>query len=168
MYVFEKGIMSGTTENTFEPGAEMTRAMMVNTLYTMAGKPETDQSSALPRDVSGKWYSAPAEWALANGIASAGKDGSFGPNVPVTREQLADMLLRYAKYLGMDTSKGGEKGVYSYADVFAVSEDLRDGFDWACSNGIMKGTESGTLLKPQAPATRAETAAILKRFMENQ
>lgn len=177
MYVYEKGLMKGTAGSTFEPNAAMTRAMLANTLYGMAGKPgvpetleEPGESGAeagyeVPRDLGNSWYRAAAEWALANDIISVYKDGSFGPNDPVTREQLADILWRYAKYKGT-AGKGRYPGVYNYADVFTVSADLRDGFDWACSNGVIKGADGGTLLKPQAKATRAEVAAMLKRFLE--
>jgi hypothetical protein len=130
----------------------MTRAMLANTLYRMAGSP--DNVTAV-------------EWALANGVLEAYWDGGFGTDDPVTREQLAGALWRYAKQKGMDTGKGQSPGVSNYADVFAVSEGLRDAFDWACSNGILKGTDNGTLLKPQDGATRAEAAAALKRFEEN-
>ncbi|HVI42746.1 MAG TPA: DUF4127 family protein, partial [Anaerovoracaceae bacterium] len=123
MYVYEKGLMRGTTGNTFEPNEAMTRTMLVNILYNM-GAPE------------------------AEGILSGEKNGNFRPNDPVTREQLADILWRTAKYKGMDVSNGEYPGIYNYADVFAVSEDLRDGFNWSCSNGIIKGTDNGTMLKP--------------------
>jgi hypothetical protein len=187
MYVYEKGLMKGTAGNTFEPNAAMTRAMLADTLYNMAGKPEVPETletseapeaaggyeaseaaggSAAPWNLGNGWYRAAAEWALANGIISEYENGSFGPGDPITREQLADILWRYAKYKGMDVGRGGYPGVYSYADVFAVPKDLRDGFDWACSNGIIKGTGDGTLLRPQAEATRGEAAAVLKRFLE--
>ncbi|HWQ79669.1 MAG TPA: DUF4127 family protein [Anaerovoracaceae bacterium] len=178
MYIYEKGLMKGTTGSTFEPNAAMTRAMLAHTLYSMAGKPEAPGAAdgyeapevaggpATPQDLGNGWYRTAAEWALANDIIPVYKNGNFGPNDPVTREQLADILWRYAKYRGMDVGKGGYPGVYNYADVFAVPETLRDGFDWACSNGIIKGTDGGTLLKPQAGATRAEVAAVLKRFLE--
>jgi hypothetical protein len=141
--------------------------MLSNTLYRMAGSPDINAELTLPPDAVNGWYGSAVEWALANGVMEAYWDGSFGPENPVTREQLAGALWRYAKQKGMDTGKGQSPGVYNYADVFAVSEDLRDAFDWACSNGIIKGTDNGTLLKPQAGATRAETAAVLKRFAEN-
>ena len=166
MYVYEKDLMHGTSADTFGPNTVMTRAMLVQTLYNMAGAPEAqaDNVYTAPQDAAG-WYGPAAEWALANEIASADKNGNFGPNDPVTREQLADIIWRYAKYRRTDVDKGTYPGIFNYADVFAVSEDLRDGFDWACSNGMIKGTD--TLLKPQASATRAEVAAVLKRFLEN-
>lgn len=137
MYVYEKGMMKGTSADTFDPNALLTRTMLNNILSGMSG-------AELPQDLT----------------------GDYKPGDPVTREQLADTLWRYAKYKNAKTDKGRYPGVYNYADVFAVSQELRDGFDWACSNGVIRGTENGTLLKPQAKITRAETAAILKRFSE--
>ena len=166
LYVYEKGMMHGTTANTFEPKAPMTRAMMASTLYNMAGSPETDGQYELPQDVGDKWYQPAVEWALENKIISGHENGNFGPEDSVTREQLAGILWQYAKYKGMDVSKGESPGVNNYADSFAVSEDLRDGVDWACKAGLLTGTDNGTKVSPNALATRAEVAAVLKRFAE--
>lgn len=166
MYVYEKGLMRGTTSKTFEPKTPMTRAMLVHTLYNMAGNPGSEDEYEMPQDVGDKWYKAAVKWALTNEIASCYSNGNFGPEDPVTREQMANLLWNYAKYKGVDVSKGQYPGVYHYADVFSVAPDLRDGFDWACSTGIIKGTDNGTKLAPQGLATRAEVAAVLKRFIE--
>ncbi len=164
MYVYEKDLMHGITKNTFEPNASMTRGMLAYTLFNMAGTPEAEIGFEMPQDVGKSWYKEAVAWALENNIASGYWNGDFGPNDPVTREQMAVMLWRYAKYKDMDVSNGEYPGIYNYADVFAVSEDLREGVDWACSNGIIKGKDKGTRVFPQASATRAEVAAVLKRF----
>jgi predicted RNA-binding protein Jag len=168
MYAYEKGLMNGTTSNTFEPKAPMTRAMLAYTLYKMAGAPETVGSYEIPIDVGNSWYKAAVEWALANEIVPVYENGTFGSSDPVTREQLANILYRYASNKGMDVSKGEYPGIYNYAEVFSVSPELRDGFDWACSTGIITGTANGTKLSPMSMATRAEVAAVLKRFEELQ
>jgi hypothetical protein len=167
MYVHEKGIMSGTAANTFEPKAPMTRAMLAAALYSMAGSPEADENLTLPEDVTAGWYSGAAGWAVSAGIAAVDKSGNFRPGDVVTREELADMLWRYAKYEGKDTAVGQYPGISGYADQFAVSQEKQDGFDWACRSGIMNGTDGGTMLKPQKSATRAEAATVLKRFLES-
>ncbi|WP_164914416.1 DUF4127 family protein [Aminipila luticellarii] len=166
MYAYEKGMMNGTGGSLFQPKAPMTRAMMVYTLYKMAGAPEVKGNVSVPEDVGSSWYKPAVEWALENGIASENWEKKFAGNDSVTREQLADMLWKYAKYKGMDVTKGKYADVYHYADVFAVSPQLRDGVDWACSAGILTGTGTGTILAPQSPATRGEVAAMLKRFAE--
>lgn len=167
MYVHEKGVMSGTAANTFEPKAAMTRAMLAAALYAMAGRPQMEDGLALPEDTTTGWYRSAAGWAISTGIAAVDKNGNFRPGDAVTREELADMLWRYAKYEGKDLDDGQYPGISGYADQFAVSPEMKDGFDWVCRTGIMKGTDGGTLLKPQKTATRAEAAAVLKRFLES-
>ncbi|MEL7564540.1 MAG: DUF4127 family protein [Dehalobacterium sp.] len=167
LYVYEKGLMRGTTGNTFEPEAPMTRAMLMCTLFSMAGTPETEYIYEMPHDVGNSWYKAAVKWALANKIVSGYGNGNFGPNDPVTREQLAGILWRYAKYKGLDVTKGRYPGINAYADAFDLSEGFRDGVDWACSTGILMGAGNGNKqLLPKASATRAEVAAVLKRFLE--
>ncbi|WP_027400461.1 DUF4127 family protein [Anaerovorax odorimutans] len=168
MYAYEKGLMKGTSSNTFEPKAPMTRTMMVYTLYNMAEAPEVREDIELPEDVGNGWYKSAVQWGLTNNIVSANWDGKFGPNESVTREQLADMLWKYAKYKEMDVTKGNYPGVYNYSDVFAVSPEVRDSFDWVCSVGIITGTGDGTIVAPKNIVTRGEVAAILKRFTELQ
>ena len=101
---------------------------------------------------------------MANHIVSGYGNGNFGPDDPVNREQLANILWRYAKYKGMDVSNGAYPVVKDYTDAKEVSTGLRTGLDWASSNGIITGVGSGTKLMPQALASRAEVAAVLQRF----
>lgn len=166
MYVHEKGLMNGTRSNTFEPKKPMTRAMLAYTLYNMAEKPEIKYEEELPIDIGNRWYKTAVQWGLANKIVSVKYDGNFQPNDAVTREELVNILWNYAKYKGIDVKKGKYPGVYSYADVFAVSPELREGFDWACSTGIIAGTSNGAKVLPQKVATRLEVAVVLKRFVE--
>ena len=103
-------------------------------------------------------------WATENAIMPEYTYGTGKPGDSVTREQLADILWRFAKYQKLEVVSGGQPGVYSYADVFAVTADLREGFDWACTNGMITGKGNGTRLMPQEAATRAELAVVLRRF----
>lgn len=167
LYVYEKGLIYGTASNTFAPEAPMTRAMLMCALYRMAEPPEVDYLYVMPRDVGDSWYEPAVKWALANKIVSGYGNGNFGPDDPVTREQLVGILWRYAKYKGLDVGKGKYPGANAYADAFDLSEGFRDGVDWACSTGILTGAGNGTKqLLPKASATRAETATVLKRFLE--
>lgn len=178
MYAYEKGMMKGATQSTFEPNGYMTRAMLAQILYNMAGKPVENTSVSAPEPTTGAsvetllpeaetaWYGAAASWALKNDIITDDGKGTFGPAEQVTREQLADILWRYARYSDMNMNAGTYPGVNQYADVFAVRQDLRTGFDWVCSHGIMQGKGDGKLLKPQDLTTRAEMAAVLRRFSE--
>lgn len=166
MYAYEKGLMHGVTSSTFEPNSLMTRAMLVQTLYSMSGSPAVNAEAELPGDVGDTWYSSAVKWAVSNNIVSGYGDGRFGPKDAVTREQLACILWKYAGYKGIDISDGPEPGISNYADQFAVSEKLKQGFEWACTQGIITGAKDGTLLLPQKSATRAEVAAVLRRFMD--
>lgn len=168
LYVYEKGLMKGMAEHAFKPDTPMTRAMMVTTLWKMAGAPPAASGVEFSDIAADSWYKPAIEWAAANKIASGYAGGNFGPDDPVTREQLAVLLWRYAEYAGLDMAAGEYPGITTYADADAVAEVMRTGIDWVCSNGIMTGTvyDGTTLLLPQDPATRAQAAAVLKRFME--
>ncbi|MCL1981830.1 MAG: DUF4127 family protein [Clostridiales bacterium] len=165
LYVHEKGVMRGTADGLFEPNKTMSRAMLANTIYNMAGMPDFDESKSLPPDVGNRWYKTAVEWVLSSNIAQANSDGGFGPEDPATREQMADMLWRYAVYSGKGAANGSLPGADNYADVFTISPDMREGLDWACSRGIITGSGDERLW-PQKATTRAEAAAAIKRFYE--
>lgn len=168
LYAFEKGLMKGTAGKTFEPNAVMTRAMLVYALHRMAGAPDAEYRGEQFFDIGGKWYSTAAEWALANKIVSGYGGGRFGPDDPITREQMANILWRYAKYKGADIEKGEYPSLYDYEDVISADASMREGLDWACTRGIITGKGEGNVLMPKEWATRAEAAAVLKRFAEDK
>ena len=148
-YVSEKGLMNGTSKNGFSPNATTTRGMIVTILARVEGV-NTNGTS---------WYAAGQKWAMDNGI-------SDGTNMTgeVTREQLAAILYRYAKLKGYDTSKSNK--LDSFKDADKVSSWAVEAMQWANAEGLING-KSNSMLDPQGKATRAETAAILMRFMEN-
>lgn len=166
MYVYEKGIMKGTSKNTFEPKKPMTCEMLVYTLYNMAGQPENDMEEESSLFKVNKWYSDAINWALRNDIITIKDGDNFKANKAITRQEMIDILWKYAKYKEIDVKKGQNPGIYNYADVFAVPQEMRDGFDWACRNGIITGTNNGMHVAPNKIATRLEVAAVLKRFNE--
>ena len=90
----------------------------------------------------------------------------FGPDDPITREQLAVMLHRYAQHEGFDVSIGEDTNILSYADAFDVSGYAVSALQWACGAGIISGTGDGSTLTPQGEATRAQAATVLMRFCE--
>lgn len=148
-YVSEKGLMNGTSKNGFSPNATTTRGMIVTILARVEGV----NTNGTP------WYAAGQKWAMDNGI-------SDGTNMvgEVTREQLAAILYRYAKLKGYDTSKSNK--LDSFKDADKVSSWAVEAMQWANAEGLING-KSNSMLDPQGKATRAETAAILMRFMEN-
>ena len=148
-YVSEKGLMNGTSKNSFSPNATTTRGMIVTILARVEGV----NTNGTP------WYAAGQKWAMDNGI-------SDGTNMvgEVTREQLAAILYRYAKLKGYDTTKSNK--LDSFKDADKVSSWAVEAMQWANAERLING-KSNSMLDPQGKATRAETAAILMRFMEN-
>lgn len=159
----ENGLMSGTTSTTFSPDGTMTRAMLVTVLYREAGSPSLDgENLGYPfSDVLGDaWYADGVYWARLEGVVSGYSDNRFGPDDPVTREQLATILWR--------ASGSHEPGnVEFFADQSSISSYASDAVSWARENGIVGGKD-GNRFDPQGLATRAETAAILSRWVPFQ
>ena len=149
-YVYANGLMDGTSATTFEPNANMTRAMVWAILARIDGETVTGAD----------WASAARTWAMAGGVS----DGT-DPNGPVTREQFATMLYRYAAAKGYDVSIGESTNILSYADFASISEYAIPAMQWACGSGIVTGVTDSTLA-PQGTATRAQCAAMLMRFIE--
>ena len=162
-YVYEKGIMDGTGADRFSPNAPLTRAMIVTILYRMAGSPAMSGASDFKDVDSNKWFAKAVAWAAANGIVNGYGSGLFGPNDPVTREQLAAILYRYAVYGGM-TAVTLEENLGSFADTAQLSAYAIQAMNWAVGQGLING--SGSNLVPKAQATRAQVAAIIHRYLE--
>lgn len=144
-YAYETGLMTGTSGTAFSPEAPVTRGMVMTILARREGI-RTDRYTP--------WYAAGCEWAKANGIS----DGS-NPEAPVTREQLAAMLYRYAALKGRDLTAGEN---LNFTDASDVSAYALPALQWATGEKILTGSNGA--LNPQAPATRAHLAAILHRY----
>lgn len=163
--MMERGIMNGVGGSRFDPGGSVNRAMAVTVLYRMAGEPAVSGSSGFSDVPAGAYYEKAVVWAQQAGIVNGHEDNTFRPEDPVTREQLAAMLCRYAGYCGMETPQGSLSG---FPDQASVSGYAREAMAWTVGQGIINGDESGgqVLLKPQDGAQRAQLAAILYRFWE--
>lgn len=162
-YVFERGLMGGTGNGRFSPDLTTSRAMIVTILYRLEGSPAPSGSTF--SDVApGQWYSDGVAWASANGIVTGYPDGRFGPDDTITREQMASILYRYAKYKGYDVT--AQAGLERYSDAGQVAPYAADAMGWAVSSGVITGT-SGTTLSPAGSATRAQAAVILARFCQD-
>lgn len=160
-YVSANGLMRGTADTAFAPGTVMTRGMLVQVLYRMAGSPAVTGTSGFT-DVGASRYDAAAiHWAAANGIASGYGNSRFGPEDRVSRQQMAAILYRYAAYRKFDTT--GSASLDSYTDLGSVSGWAMDAMKWAAAKNILKGTSTATLT-PNGGATRAQTAVMLMRF----
>ena len=160
--VWRAGWMNGTDGTTFAPSGTLSRAMLVTILHRLAGA-DTPAATAFPDVPSGAWYAGAAAWAAKTGVVTGYADGRFGPDDPVTREQIAAMLRRCAAGLGCDVSKRAP--LTGFADAAAVSPWAQESMQWAVGSGIIGGADGGRLL-PGGYATRAEAAAMLQRFAE--
>ena len=164
-YVNMNGIINGMTEDTFAPGATLTRAMLVTILYRSEGSPKVSAESKFSDIKDSDWFAAPVIWASENGIVNGVSETEFAPNNAITREQIATIMYRYATSRGHDVSVGQSTNILSYEDVESVSEYAFSALQYTAGAGIMKGKTESTL-NPQDKATRAEAATVVMRFIE--
>lgn len=165
-YVYEHGLMAGTSSTAFSPDATTSRSMIATILWRMAGSPVVNFAMDFADVPEGQWYSEAIRWAASEGIVSGYGNGLFGTNDPITREQFAAMLYRYAQEQGYDVSIGENTNILSYTDVADLSEYAISAMQWAVGAGIINGTGDGSTLSPQGQATRAQAAVMLMRFCE--
>ena len=153
----ENGIMSGTSDTAFSPDAPMTRAMLVTVLHRAAGQPEPEGTAPFS-DVSPEtWYTKAVAWATAQGLVNGYGNGRFGTDDPITREQLATILWRYA---------GSPEATDSldFRDAADISEYALPAVSWAAARSIITGLD-GSRFAPKTNATRAQVAVILMRYL---
>lgn len=162
-YVFEKGMMNGTSSTTFSPNETTTRAMIVTMLHRLENEP-TASAAGFTDVASNTYYANAVAWAAANGVVTGVSETSFAPNDAITREQLAAILYRYAELKGYNVSASGS--LSGYTDASQISSYATTAMQWANSTGLITGKTS-TTLSPKGNATRAEVATILMRFCEN-
>lgn len=164
-YVCENALMSGVSDTEFAPNAALTRAMLVVVLHRLEGEPEGAKADFA--DVAeDTWYTKAVAWAAEKGIVNGYSETEFAPEINITREQIATIMYRYAKSKGYDVSIGENTNILSYDDIDAVSEYAIDAMQYVCGSGLINGKSDSTL-NPADNATRAETATILQRFIEN-
>ena len=156
-YVRDNGLMGGTSDTTFEPEGTMTRSMLSATLYRLAGSPTVTGEDAFSDTEEGVWYTDAVLWASQQGLVGGYGNGLFGTNDPVTREQIAVLLWRYAG------SPAAEAGA-DFADESAISDYAVQAVDWARASGVVSGAEGNRFL-PQSNATRVQVAAILRNYL---
>lgn len=162
-YLYSQSLMGGTGDAAFSPEASLSRGMLVTILYRLEGEPKAVGNNDFADVTDRAWYSNAVLWASANGIVSGYGGGQFGPDDAITREQLAAMLMRYAQYKQYDTSKASS--LTGYADAAEISSWAESALAWANAEGLITG-RSSTALAPRETVTRAETAAILMRYLQ--
>lgn len=159
-YVYQNGLMAGTSATTFSPYANTSRGMIVTVLHGMCGKPVFE--GCVFSDVEEDAYYAKATcWASQNQIISGFGQGKFGPDEDVQREQLAVVMMRYAQYLGLETPERAD--LSGFADADQISAYAQEAMSWANAVGLLSGKGDG-IMDPQGVATRAEVAAMMARL----
>ena len=161
-FAYDFGLMKGTTEMEFSPDSYVTRAMFVMIIYRMEKEPQAGGSVFVDVEIGG-YYDKAVAWANANGIVSGVSKDRFAPNDPITREQMATILYRYANFKGYDIESNGNT---AYTDSDFISDYAKNAVSWAAANLLMKGNDDGSFL-PNANTTRAQAAAVFTRMIEN-
>ncbi len=160
-FASENGIMNGTSDTVFDPNGDITRSMFVTVLHRIAGKPAAAKGAFTDVE-SGSWYEAAVNWASANGIVNGTSATTFDPNATITREQMATILYRYAKFKKYDLTVGQTR---LFADSTDIADYAKDAMNWAADKGLITGSGDGTVT-PRAYASRAQAAAMLQRMVE--
>lgn len=164
-YVVKNKLMNGISKTTFAPNINLTRAMLVTILYRIENEPDTKKSTPFTDVDANSYYANAVNWAKTNGIVSGISETTFAPYNNITREQFATIIYRYAKYKNYDVSNSKNANILSYDDSSIISKYAKESMQYAVGSGIITG-KSATTLNPTDNTTRAETAAILMRFLE--
>lgn len=159
-YVSSHRMMQGYADGRFDPEGRLTRSQLAQILYDLEGRPAVNGTDRFYDTDPNAWYGPAMAWAVESGILTGYGNGNIGPNDPVTREQLAVMLLRYAQLNDLEVD--GRADLSGYADSSAISGYALEAMAWANAAGIVQG--SGCKLLPGDTTSRAQTAAMLTRF----
>ena len=160
-YAAAKGYLDGVGNNRFDPNGAVTRGQLCTILFAMEGKPTITGGKDFPDVKADKYYYDPIRWASSNDMVAGYTDGTFKPDVFVSRQQLAAVLYKYASYKKYDLSVSAN--ITTFADYSAISNYAITPMRWAVSHKVMSGTDRNTLL-PQSAASRAQFAVMLKAF----
>lgn len=158
-YVLKNGLMNGYGNGRFGPNDDLSRAQLAQILYNREGRPTVSGGNGFADAESGAWYSDAVTWAAGKGIVTGYGGGTFGPDDPITREQLAVMLWRYAG------QPAAPNLLLTFTDADKASGYAQDAIRWAVEQGIITG-KGGGILDPKGKASRAEVATMLMRYLE--
>ena len=161
VYVYRKGYMDGMSSTRFGGELNTTRGQIVTILWRLTGEPRATKRNPFTDVSSSQYYYDAISWAYDAGVVDGFDARTFKPDQNVTREQLAAILYRYAKYMNLSTS--GSAYLAKYTDADKIANWAYDAMAWANYRGLINGT-SATRIDPKGYATRAQIAAILHRF----
>ena len=162
-YVYDNGMMKGTSDTIFSPDATTTRGMIVTMLYRLEGEPTASAASSFSDVKADDYYADAVSWAAENSIVNGVSATSYAPDDPITREQMAAILYRYAQFKGYDVTASAD--LSAYTDTSEISAYAVPAMQWANAEGLVTG-RTNTTLDPEGDATRAEIATIMTRFCE--
>lgn len=161
-FAYHSGLINGVDATSFAPNTAMTRAMLVTVLYRAAGSPQATITTNFTDLNPGDYYYNAVVWANARGIVNGVDDMTFAPNLPVSRQQIATILYRYAK--ATNNLMGTQGSLESFDDRNNVEPYAVEPMAWAVGEGIISGT-TPTTLSPLDHATRAQVAVMLHRYL---
>ena len=164
-YCVANGLMSGVGDNLFAPKMTTTRAQIVQILYNLEGEPKV--SGTMPfTDLTQNWYKDAVLWAYQTGVTSGVSETTFAPDTPVTREQVAVFLARFADRVLDRYTPYMWDALFPFQDREQISYYARTAMNWACDLGLIKGIPGpgGLRLEPQSSATREQMAVMIARF----
>ena len=156
IYCREHDLMNGIGNNQFAPESNLTRAQFATVLYRIEGSPSVTGTDAFTDTPDGAWYSDEVLWASQQGLIGGYGGGLFGPDDPVTREQMTAILWRYAGSPETD-------GVGDYNDKADIAPYFAAAVDWSDVNNIVAPLSDG-VFAPKSNATRAQVAAALMNY----
>ena len=162
-YAIENGLMGDAGDGTFSPDRTLTRAQVITVLWRLEGEPQADYTINFTDVAEGAWYTDVVRWAVKEEIMGGYGDGTFGPNDPITWEQLAAILYRYAGYKGYDVSAKDDPA--RVVDAAKISSWAYESVQWACGADILEN--GGGTITPTGNTKRCEFAAAITRFAEN-
>ena len=167
-YCVANGLMSGVGGNLFAPKKTTTRAQIVQILYNLEGEPRVYGSTPFT-DLTNDWYKDAILWAYQTGVVAGTSGTTFDPDLPVTREQIAVILMEYtSRVLGLK-NLCTPADLSRYPDAGSVSDWAKNAMADAVALGLISGASNGgqTCLEPQGSATREQVATILMEFCKN-
>jgi len=163
-YVSASGLMIGVGDGNFAPEATLNRATLAELLYRLAGSPEVTGSNTFKDVPENEWYTDAVIWAHQNGVVQGMSSEIFAPTDPITREQIAVMLFRFAVLTGRDVS--GRSDLSAFPDAGDVDDWAAEAMSWAVAEGLLIGSDGK--LDPTGNATRAQIATILMRYQKSE
>ena len=161
-YTYNKGILLGTSDTTFNPNTKLTRGMLVTILHRMEGKPTPTTQNKFSDVSKSQYYYDAVVWATEKGIIHGYDNGKFGPDNTITRQDVAVILRNYTQYKGIDTNVTSNLGGFSDGNL--VSDYAKSAVEWAVGTGVITGNNNGESLTPHGTATRAEAASIMYKY----